>query len=159
VISHGSLALMDFPDQAAVLRDEPDAIESGVEELLRWVSPIQNMARTVVADMEFLGEDLHEGEQVIVIYPSANRDDAVFETPDVLDVRRAPNPHLAFGFGPHFCLGASLARLELKVMFGELLRRLPDLRLAGDEPIEYRHSNFIVGPEGMPVQFTPTAPS
>ena len=79
----------------------------------------------------------------------------MFDRPDDLDLTRDPNPHLAFGFGPHFCLGASLARLELKVMFRELLTRLPDLQLAADEPLPYRSSNFICGPEAMPVRFTP----
>jgi cytochrome P450 family 142 subfamily A polypeptide 1 len=94
----------------------------------------------------------------MLFYPSANRDEAVFTDPDRLDVGRTPNNHLAFGFGPHFCMGASLARLELKTMFGELLRRLPDLELATDEPLEYRASNFITGPESMPVRFTPSPP-
>jgi cytochrome P450 family 142 subfamily A polypeptide 1 len=88
------------------------------------------------------------------MYPAANRDPEVFDRPEQLDVRRQPNPHLAFGFGPHFCMGASLARLELKVMFGELLSRLPDIHLAG-EPFPRRSSNFISGPEAMPVAFTP----
>src|SRR5581483_2305297 len=126
------------------------------EELLRWVSPIKNMSRTVVHDVEFGGQHLREGDQLMLMYPSANRDDAVFEQPDTLDLTREPNPHLAFGFGPHYCLGAPLARLELNVMFGELLRRLPDIELADDEPLPFRSSNFIVGPEAMPVRFTPT---
>jgi cytochrome P450 family 142 subfamily A polypeptide 1 len=154
VLTDGMLALLDHPDQAAVLRDDPAAMELGVEELLRWVSPIKNMARTVTHDIELHGETLREGDQVILMYPSANRDTAVFTDPDRLDVQRYPNPHLAFGFGPHFCMGASLARLELQVMFSEVLRRLPDLRLAGD-PQPRRPSNFISGPEAMPVAFTP----
>jgi len=153
VLTDGMLALLEHPDQAAVLRDDPAAMELGVEELLRWVSPIKNMARTVTHDVELHGETLHEGDQVILMYPSANRDTAVFTDPDRLDVQRYPNPHLAFGFGPHFCMGASLARLELQVMFSEVLRRLPDLRLAGD-PHPRRPSNFISGPEAMPVAFT-----
>jgi cytochrome P450 family 142 subfamily A polypeptide 1 len=90
----------------------------------------------------------------MLFYPSANRDAEVFDRPDELDVTRNPNPHLAFGFGPHFCLGASLARVELRVMFDELLQRLPDIELAGD-PLPRRASNFISGPEAMPVRFTP----
>ena len=89
------------------------------------------------------------------MYPAANRDPAAFDSPDCFDVQRQPNQHLAFGFGPHFCMGASLARLELKVMFDELLSRLPDIRLAGD-PLPRRISNFISGPEAMPVAFTPS---
>lgn len=157
VITCGMLALLDNPDQRALLARSPDMIETGVEELLRWVSPIKNMSRTAMRDVEVRGEQLHQGDQLILMYPSANRDDDVFEDPNRLDVTRAPNPHLAFGFGPHFCLGAALARLELKVMFSELLDRLPDLELAADEPLPFRASNFITGPEAMPVTFTPAA--
>lgn len=154
VMTDGMLALLAHPDQMAVLRDDPAKIEVGVEELLRWVTPIKNMSRTVTRDIELHGETLREGDQLILMYPAANRDPRVFADPDVLDVQRNPNPHLAFGFGPHFCMGASLARMELRVMFGELLRRLPDLHLAGD-PLPRRASNFITGPEAMPVAFTP----
>jgi cytochrome P450 family 142 subfamily A polypeptide 1 len=153
VMTDGMLALLAHPDQQAVLRDDPTAIEVGVEELLRWVSPIKNMSRTVTRAVEVHGRTMHEGDQVVLMYPAANRDPAVFDEPDRFDVRRDPNPHLAFGFGPHFCMGASLARLELQVMFSELLRRLPDLHLAGD-PMPRRSSNFISGPEAMPVAFT-----
>jgi cytochrome P450 family 142 subfamily A polypeptide 1 len=154
VMTDGMLALLEHPDQLEILRDDPAAMEIGVEELLRWVSPIKNMARTVAREVELHGQTLHEGDQVVLMYPAANRDPAVFADPDRVDVRRDPNPHLAFGFGPHFCMGASLARVELRVMFSELLRRLPDLHLAGD-PSPRRASNFISGPEAMPVAFTP----
>jgi cholest-4-en-3-one 26-monooxygenase len=154
VMTDGMLTLLAHPDQMAVLRDDPSAMEVGVEELLRWVSPIKNMSRTVTREIAMHGQTMHEGDQVILMYPSANRDSTVFDDPDRFDVRRDPNPHLAFGFGPHFCMGASLARLELKVMFTELLHRLPDLHLAG-EPFPRRSSNFISGPETMPVAFTP----
>ena len=153
-MTDGMLALLAHPDQMAVLRDDPSTIEVGVEELLRWVSPIKNMARTVTRDIEMYGQKMHAGDQVILLYPSANRDPAAFDEPDRFDVQRNLNPHLAFGFGPHFCMGASLARLELKVMFTEVLRRLPDIHLAGD-PLPRRSSNFISGPEAMPVAFTP----
>ncbi len=155
VITCGMLALLEFPEQRDLLVEQPELVETGVEELLRWVSPIKNMARTVTKPVELHGETLREGDQVMLFYPSANRDSRVFADPDLLDVRRNPNPHLAFGFGPHFCLGASLARLELKIMFEELLARLPDIRLASDEQLEFRASNFISGPESMPVRFTP----
>jgi cholest-4-en-3-one 26-monooxygenase len=156
VITGGTLALLEHPDQRAVLGSDPRLIETAVEELLRWVTPIKNMSRSVTKDVEIAGQHLHPGDQLMLMYPSANRDDAVFADPFRFDVRRDPNPHLAYGFGPHFCLGASLARLELKVMFEQILTRLPDLELATDEPLPYRNSNFIVGPEAMPVRFTPT---
>ncbi len=157
VMTDGMVALLAHPDQRDRLASDPSLIETGVEELLRYVSPIKNMARTVTEDLELRGRQLREGDQVMLFYPSANRDESVFDEPDRLDVTRSPNPHLAFGFGPHFCLGASLARLELKIMFSELLRRLPDLELAGEAPLPYRESNFISGPESMPVRFTPAA--
>ena len=109
------------------------------------------MSRTVTREVEVGGQTLHEDDQLILLYPSANRDEDVFEDPYRFDVRRHPNPHLAFGFGTHFCLGASLARLELNVMFDELSKRLPDIELASDDELEFRASNFIVGPESMPV--------
>ncbi|MET0826803.1 MAG: cytochrome P450 [Acidimicrobiales bacterium] len=155
VITGGLLALLEHPDQRAALVDDLDQLPVAVEELLRWVSPIKNMARTVTMDLELRGQQLQEGDQVMLFYPSANRDEAVFDRADELDLTRHPNPHLAFGFGPHFCLGASLARLELRVMFRELLTRLPDLELSGDEPLPYRPSNFICGLEAMPVRFSP----
>jgi cytochrome P450 family 142 subfamily A polypeptide 1 len=154
VMTDGMLALLDHPEQMAILRDDPSTLEVGVEELLRWVSPIKNMSRTVTREHALHGETLREGDQVILMYPAANRDPRAFDDADRLDVTRQPNPHLAFGFGPHFCMGASLARMELTVMFGELLRRLPDLHLAG-EAQPRRSSNFISGPEAMPVAFTP----
>jgi cytochrome P450 family 142 subfamily A polypeptide 1 len=156
VITGGTLALLQHPDQRALLAADPARLDTAVEELLRWVTPIKNMSRTVTRDVDIAGEELHAGDQLMLMYPSANRDDAVFADPFRLDVRRDPNPHLAFGFGPHFCLGASLARLELQVMFEQILVRLPDLQLATDEALPYRASNFIVGPEAMPVRFTPT---
>ena len=150
------LALLEYPDQAAILRDDPDAMIGGVEELLRWVTPIKNMSRTVTRDLDFGGSRLAPEDQVILVYPAANRDPAVFAEPDRFDVRRRDNQHLAFGFGPHFCLGAALARLELKVMFGEVLRRLPDLELMSDTALPWRASNFITGPEAMPVRYRRT---
>jgi cytochrome P450 family 142 subfamily A polypeptide 1 len=157
VITGGMLALLEWPDQRAQLAANLDSLPVAVEELLRWISPIKNMARTVVGDVELHGQQLGDGDQVILLYPSANRDEAVFADPDRPDLRRDPNPHLAFGFGPHFCLGASLARLELRLMFREVLTRLPDLELDTADALPFRPSNFISGPEAMPVRFTPTA--
>ena len=157
VITMGQLALFDHPEQSSVMRSDSNSLRSGVEEMLRWVSPVKNMARTVVGEVSLHGEILRDGDQVLLMYPSANRDADEFPEPDRFDVRRDPNHHLAFGFGPHYCLGQALARLELAVMFDVLFRRLPDLEPANDEPLPFRASNFIVGPEAMPVRFTPSA--
>jgi cytochrome P450 family 142 subfamily A polypeptide 1 len=152
VITGGMLALLEHPEQRDHLAADPARLEIGVEELLRWVTPIKNMSRTVTRDVEVGDQTMHDGDQLILLYPSANRDEAVFIDPDVLDVTRHPNPHIAFGFGPHFCLGASLARVELRVMFRHLLARMPNLRLQEGAELPHRASNFIVGLEAMPVE-------
>ena len=140
------------------MRDVPGAHQTGVEEMLRWVSPIKNMSRTVVNEVELRGETLHAGDQVILMYPSANRDADEFPDPFTFDVRRDPNHHIAFGFGPHYCLGQALARLELNVMFDVLFRASPRPRARqATSRCPTGRSNFIVGPEAMPVKFTPTA--
>jgi cytochrome P450 family 142 subfamily A polypeptide 1 len=157
VITGGMLALLAHPGERDRLQHDRGLLETAVEEMLRWVTPIKNMSRTATRDVEVGGQGLRAGDQLVLMYPSANRDEAVFDEPFRFDVGREPNPHLAFGFGSHFCLGASLARLELQVMFGRLLERLPDLELAADAAtLPYRNSNFITGPEAMPVRFTPT---
>ncbi len=160
VISGGMDELLAHPDQVARLAADPAGLMPGaVEEMLRWVSPIKNMARTATRDVELGGETIGAGQQIILLYPSANRDAEVFDRPDVFDIARTPNPHIAFGFGAHFCLGNQLARLELKVMFEQLLARLPDIRLAVDRSaLPRREANFISGIERMPVEFTPCAP-
>jgi cytochrome P450 family 142 subfamily A polypeptide 1 len=155
VLSGGLLALLENPEQFAALRTDPAGLPGAVEEMLRWVSPIKNMVRTTTRDVRLNGVDLPEGAQLLALYPSANRDDSVFAMPDEFDIARDPNPHLAFGFGTHFCLGNQLARLELRVMFERLLARLPDLRLASAEPLAYRKANFVSGLEALPVEFTP----
>ena len=118
-----------------MLEERPELLQGpAVEEFIRWVTPISNMRRTVTEDHELHGQQLHAGAEVLLLYGAANRDDRVFEDPEDFDVARTPNHHVAFGFGTHFCLGASLARLELRVMFEELLRRLPEWRLTEPEP-------------------------
>jgi cytochrome P450 family 142 subfamily A polypeptide 1 len=159
VITEGTLALMNFPDQRMKLIDDPTKVPNAVEELLRWVSPIKNMNRTATRDTELRGLRVREGDRLLLLYPSGNRDERVYDNPNLLDVERSPNPHVAFGgYGTHHCLGASLARLELRIMFEELGRRLPDLELASDDPLPQRASNFITGIEAMPVRFTPSKP-
>lgn len=149
------LALCQFPDQRAKLIEQPELLRTAVEEFIRWASPILNMRRTVVADHELQGHQLGHGEQVLLMYPSANRDERVFDSPDTFDVTRRHNHHVAFGFGTHFCLGANLARLELRVLFEELLRRLPDFRLApGFEP-EFVPGFFTRTLKELQIVFTP----
>jgi cytochrome P450 family 142 subfamily A polypeptide 1 len=159
VISGGMEQLLLHPDQRRLLVDDPAKITTAVEEMLRWVSPIKNMVRTVTHDTEFLGQQLLEGQTCMLLYESANRDEAKFADPQRFDVQRTPNEHLAFGFGAHFCLGQALARLELRVMFEQLLIRMPDIELAVDPgTLPRRPANFISGLEAMPVRFTPSAP-
>jgi len=114
------------------------------------------MNRTLTRDTELHGEKLSEGDRVLLLYPSGNRDERTFENPDTFDVERWPNRHVAFGgYGVHHCLGASLARLELKILFEEVLSRMPDIHFASDEPLHRRPNNFITGIEAFPVKFTP----
>jgi cytochrome P450 len=159
-ISHGMLALTNHPDQRRIwLDDLPGVAPTAVEEIVRWSTPVIHFRRTcATADAELAGQQIKEGEKVAIWYGAANRDPRVFDDPYAFDVLRDPNEHLGFGGGgPHFCLGAHLAKREITVMFDELLRRLPDLEVSG-EP-EYLQSNFIHGIKRMPVRFTPTAPS
>ncbi len=160
VMTGGLEQLILNPGEKQKLIDDPSKIEVAVEEMIRWVSPIVNMNRTVTRDTELHGEKLHEGDRVLLLYPAANRDEREFADPDRFDVERWPNHHVAFGgYGVHHCLGASLARLELKILFEEVLTRMPDIRFANDEPLERRPNNFITGIEKMPVVFTPSRAS
>lgn len=154
-ISGGTLALIEHPEQRQRLIDDPSLIPSGVEEILRWVTPVIHFRRTATRDVELRGKTIREGDKVAIFYSSANRDEDLFADPYAFDVGRTPNEHLAFGVGQHFCLGASLARLELRLIFEEITRRLPDLQLAGE--VRRLRSNFINGIKTMPVRFTPEA--
>jgi cytochrome P450 family 142 subfamily A polypeptide 1 len=159
VISGGMEQLLAHPDQHKLLVDDPSKITVAVEEMLRWVTPIKNMCRTVTHDTEFFGEHLAAGQKCMLLFESANFDETKFDKPERFDVERHPNEHVAFGFGTHFCLGQALARLELKVMFEQLLTRLPDLALAADPAqLPRRRANFISGLEQMPVTFSPSKP-
>ena len=157
LMAHGMLALMENPGERDKLRRDPGLMPSAVEELLRWGTPVMNFRRTATIDTRIGDQPVAEGDKVLIFYISANRDDAVFDEPFRFDVERSPNDHVAFGGGgPHFCLGANLARLEIRVLFEELLRRLPDMAPAG--PVRRLRSNFINGIKHLPVRFTP-APS
>ncbi|HEX7444100.1 MAG TPA: cytochrome P450, partial [Acidimicrobiales bacterium] len=158
VISGGMYELLRHPDQLGMLSADRSLMNGAVEEMLRWVSPIKNMARTMTRDVELHGQTLHQGEKLLLLYPSANRDAEMFDRPEEFDILRNPNDHMAFGFGSHFCLGNRLARMELSVMFNQLLDRLPDLTLAEQVEPPKRAANFVSGYETMPVVFTPTTP-
>jgi cholest-4-en-3-one 26-monooxygenase len=160
-ISHSMLALMQNPDQRQLIVDDPSLIDPAIEEFLRWATPVMHFKRTAMVDIEMRGQQIKAGDRVMMWYSSANRDEDVFEDPFAFNIRRDPNLHTlhsAFGGGgPHFSLGANLARLEMKLIFDELLRRIPDMQLAG-EPSRLR-SNFINGLKHLPVTYTPVARS
>jgi cytochrome P450 len=153
LVAGGMLALIEHPDQRARLRAEPALLPSAIEEMLRWVTPVIHFRRTATRDVELRGRRIAAGDKLVMFYSSANRDADVFEDPDRFDIARTPNDHVAFGGGgAHFCLGANLARVEIRAMFEQVLTRLPNLRLAG--PVERLRSTFINGPRRMPAQFS-----
>jgi cytochrome P450 family 142 subfamily A polypeptide 1 len=156
VITGAVLALIEHPDQHRRLLDDPTLLPVAVEEFIRWVTPILNMRRTATRDTEIAGTPVKAGDEMLLMYPSANRDEAVFDAPDHFDVGREPNPHIAFGFGTHFCLGAALARLEIRVMFEELLPRLRELRLAPGTRPERIPNAFVRGFRSLHVDFART---
>jgi len=152
-ISHGMLALMENPDQLKLLQEEPDRIALATEEILRWATPVYQFRRTATHDTELSGVEIKQNDKVVTWYVSANRDEDVFDDPYRFDVTRAPNDHVTFGpGGPHFCLGAHLARLETKILFQELLPRLQSIELTG--PVSRVRSTFVNGIKKMPVRVT-----
>jgi cytochrome P450 len=153
LLSAGLAALAERPDQWARLRSDPTLVPTAVEELLRWTTPVISFLRTATRDSELRGQPIAAGEPVLLVYASANRDEQVFgPTADRLDVGRTPNPHLSFGFGPHFCLGAPLARLEARVVLEELLDRFATAEPAG--LLERAPSPVIAGVRRAPLVFT-----
>ena len=152
LVAGGMLELLRRPDVLRSLRDEPRLLPGAIEEMLRFCSPVVHFRRTATRDVVLGGQPIATGEKVVVFYASANRDETVFSDPDTFDIGRSPNEHVAFGGGGvHFCLGANLARVEIRAMFTEVLSRLHDMELAG--PVERLRSNFINGPRHMPVRF------
>jgi cytochrome P450 len=149
-ISGGLVVLAEHPAERARLQANPRLLDSGIEEILRWTSPLHHMSREATEDVEIRGKKIRAGDRVLMFYPSANRDEEIFPEPYRFDVTRSPNDHLAFGIGEHFCLGAGFARKEVKVMFQELFRRLPKLEVTG--PPERLRSNFINGVKHLPVR-------
>ncbi len=150
MLSSGLLALLEHPDQLARLRQDPSLIPGAVEEILRWANPLHYFRRTATEDTELGGQVIAAGDKVTMSYTSANRDETVFDDPQRFDITRAPNPHLSFGIGEHFCLGVHLARLEGRVFFEELLRAFADIELDG-EPVRLR-SNLNNSFKKLPVR-------
>jgi cytochrome P450 len=154
-ISHSMLALASNKDQFQLLKERPELITGAVEEFLRWATPIYQFRRTAMRDVELHGQQIQDGDKVVMWFTSANRDETVFEDPYRFDVTRSPNDHVTFGKGgPHFCLGAWLARLELRVMFEELLARVDDVEITGT--VSRVRSNFINGIKSLPVRVSAT---
>lgn len=155
--SHGIQALFDHPDQMQLLQDRLDddeLIASAIEEMVRWATPVHHFRRTATRDTELRGKKIKAGDKVVMWHVSANRDEEIFDEPFRFDIQRSPNEHIAFGGGgAHFCLGANLARAELRIIFREILRRMPDIAPAG--PPQLLRSNFINGVKHLPVRFTP----
>ncbi|MGZ4729192.1 MAG: cytochrome P450 [Acidimicrobiales bacterium] len=155
LITHGTLALIEHPEQAKLLRTEPEHYPTAVDEMLRWGSSIHNFRRTATKDTMLGGQQIKAGDKVVIYYLAANYDPDMFDDPHTFDVTRSPNDHVAFGGGGiHYCLGANLARSEIKAMIREVVERMPDLELAGD--VRRLRSDFINGIKSMPVRFTPT---
>jgi len=155
-ITRGMMAFFDFPDQWEKFTSDPDRhMETAVEEIVRWATPVMYFRRQALADYEIGGVKIAAGDKVLMWHVAANRDPRAFEDPWRFDVERTPNDHVGFGGGgPHYCLGASLARMEIRLMFREIARRMPDIRLDG-EP-DYLRSNFIGGVKRLPVTYSPS---
>lgn len=152
LVAGGMLELLRRPDVLRTLREEPRLLPGAIEEMLRYCSPVVHFRRTATRDTMLGGQAIAAGDKVVVFYASANRDETVFADPDLFDIGRSPNEHVAFGGGGvHYCLGANLARVEIRALFGEVLSRLHDVELAG--PVERLRSSFINGPRHMPVRF------
>jgi cytochrome P450 len=147
----GLHALINHPDQWLRLKNDPSLIPSAVDEIIRWTSPVIQFTRLATRDAVVRGQKISAGDILVLFYPSANRDEEVFEQPFRFDITRNPNNHLAFGIGEHFCLGANLARLELQVMFRQLTERMETVELAG--PIERMRSSFVGGIKHMPIRY------
>ena len=153
-ISHGVLAMIENPDQWTKLKGDTSHVTTAVEEILRWGTPVNNFRRTATCDVDLHGVQIKEGDCVTMLYPSANRDAAVFADPFKFDITRNPNPHVTFGGGgPHFCLGANLARLEMRILFEEMAKRIDSIELTGE--VRKLRSSFIHGIKTLPVKLTP----
>jgi cytochrome P450 len=150
-ISSGLLALLDNPGELAKLRRDPSLVDKAADEIVRWTSPVIHFSRTATVDYELRGRPIRAGDSVALFYASANRDEDVFDAPFEFRVDRHPNPHLGFGVGEHFCLGAHLARMDLRVFFRQFSERIESIELAG--PMERLHASFVGGPKHIPIRY------
>ena len=158
LMSGAMTAFFEHPEQWELLRQDRSLLPSAVEEMLRFVTPVMHFRRTATGPIELRDQEIQEGDKIVFWHTSANRDESAFENPNAFDITRSPNNHIAFGGGgPHFCLGANLARMEIMVMFDRVLDRLPDIRLDGE--VQRLQSNFINGTKHIPVAFAPSSPS
>jgi cholest-4-en-3-one 26-monooxygenase len=154
-ITGGLKAFSDFPEQKAKLLARPELIDLAVDEIVRYVSPVISFCRTVTRDHQYHDKELREGDRILVLYQSANRDERVFDAPDELRVDREPNPHLGFGIGPHYCLGANLAKLEIKVVFQQLFDRLRDIQVKEGAQPSRADNALVLAIEHLPAVFSP----
>ncbi len=154
-ISGGLQAFSDFPAERAKLQTDPGLIDSAIDEIVRYVAPVLSFHRTVTEAHTYKGVDFEVGDRILMLYQSANRDERVFDDPDTFAIDRNPNPHLGFGIGTHYCMGANLAKAELRVVFEELFRRLPDIRVADDAPLDRGDSSLVISIAHLPAVFTP----
>jgi len=154
-IGGGMAAFQKFPGEWERLVREPQLFDTMADEIARYVSPVISFVRTATADTELHGQRIAKGEKLLLLYQSANRDEDVFDDPDTLRLDRSPNPQIAFGVGPHVCMGINLARLEIRVLFEELVRRFPDMHVApGFEPVYVEHA-LVHALDALPVVYTP----
>jgi cholest-4-en-3-one 26-monooxygenase len=157
-LSGGLHAFSRFPSEREKLIADPELIEGAADEIVRFVSPVLSFSRTVTEDHTYKGVDFKAGDRVLLLYQSANRDEDVFEDPDTFDIERSPNPHLGFGIGTHYCLGANLARAEIKTVFSTLFERLHDIRVKDlDALVERGDSSLVISIKSLPAVFTPEA--
>ena len=150
-IPGGLICLLENPDSFVRLREDHALLKTAVDEQLRWWTPVMTFRRTAVADCEIAGQRIRAGDKVVVSFSSANRDEAVFDHPDRFDITRHPNPHLSFGYGPHFCIGAHLARAQMIAIFDEVIQQMGHVELAGE--VEYLQSNFQRGLKRLPIRW------
>jgi cytochrome P450 len=151
-IAGGLQALIENPDQMELLRNDPSLVTTAADEIIRWVTPVKHFMRTATEDYAIGGVTIKKGESVLLSYPSANRDETVFENPNKFDITRSPNKHLSFGFGVHYCLGAMLARMEIKAVLTELIPRLKSVQLAGEPSL--MKTTFVGGLKHLPITYT-----